>query len=150
MSSAWPLTWLQAPGKRRRRIRRSGGLYDQFRAALAPERARRRKEAASLPERRAARSAAAAVRNIMKPFVDVGGAGKSVWEFMGISRKNFLAYLESKFENGISWENYGEWHVHHVIPPGVGGRYVFTLGEIVKYTNLRPAWAPGKEQRACA
>ena len=47
--------------------------------------------------------------------------------------------IESKFENGMSWENHGEWHVDHIIPISL-----FKEGTnamiVNKLSNLRPMW----------
>jgi hypothetical protein len=53
-------------------------------------------------------------------------------------------YLESKFLDGMSWENYGKygWHVDHIIPCS---SFDLTDSEQQKkcfhYTNLQPLWA---------
>jgi hypothetical protein len=52
------------------------------------------------------------------------------------------AYLQSKFETGMTWENYGQWHVDHVKP-----LCSFDLSDPVQfkqavaYQNLQPLWA---------
>ena len=51
-------------------------------------------------------------------------------------------YLESKFSNGMTWENMGEWHIDHIKPC-----YSFDLTdekqqmECFHFTNLQPLWA---------
>lgn len=50
------------------------------------------------------------------------------------------AYLESKFKEGMTWENHGEWHIDHIIPISSGR----TEDEVIKlchYSNLQPLWA---------
>lgn len=40
----------------------------------------------------------------------------------------------------MNWENYGEWHLDHIIPIS----YAKTIEDIYKlnhYTNLQPLWA---------
>jgi len=49
-------------------------------------------------------------------------------------------YLEHKFTEGMSWNNYGEWHIDHIIPLCSAN----TEEELIKlchYTNLQPLWA---------
>lgn len=65
-------------------------------------------------------------------------------ELMGCSPLKLTAYLESKFQLGMSWENYGMhgWHVDHIKPCC---SFDLTDPEQQKicfhYTNLQPLWA---------
>lgn len=48
--------------------------------------------------------------------------------------------LESKFTKGMSWDNYGEWHIDHIIPVSCFKKD--TPQTIVNsLDNLRPIWA---------
>lgn len=68
-------------------------------------------------------------------------AGSAVRD-LGCSIKQFKCYLESQFQPGMSWENYGQWHIDHIKPlalfdltnPG-------QVQEACHFTNLRPLWA---------
>lgn len=64
------------------------------------------------------------------------------FEIVGLTPKKLCDYLETKFETGMTWDNYGYngWHIDHIIPLSVGK----TKEEIYKlchYTNLQPLWA---------
>lgn len=69
-------------------------------------------------------------------------SGSSVND-LGCSIQFLKSYLESKFQQGMTWENYGRygWHIDHVIPLSK-----FNLNEreqllkAVHYTNLQPMW----------
>jgi hypothetical protein len=59
---------------------------------------------------------------------------------VGMNYNNFKEYMESKFVNGMSWTNRGEWHIDHIIPLSSAT----SQEEIIKlchYTNLQPLWA---------
>ena len=60
---------------------------------------------------------------------------------IGCDISELKSYLESKFKEGMTWKNYGEWHIDHIIPCRS-----FDLSneeEQIKcfhYTNLQPLW----------
>jgi len=69
------------------------------------------------------------------------------WEdLVGYTLQELKARLESQFKDNINWDNYGKWHVDHII-----AKYYFNFnsskdGEFKKcwaLDNLRPLW--GKE-----
>jgi len=38
---------------------------------------------------------------------------------LGCDGKFLKKHLEKKFSKGMSWNNYGEWHVDHIIPDSI-------------------------------
>ena len=62
-------------------------------------------------------------------------------ELTGCTMEFLRAHLESKFEDGMSWDNYGVWHVDHIIACAN-----FDLSDpeqqriCFHYTNLQPMW----------
>ncbi len=65
-------------------------------------------------------------------------------ELLGCSVEEFIKYIESKWTNGMSWENHTHtgWHIDHIIPCNT-----FDLSKpeeqrkCFHYTNLQPLWA---------
>lgn len=60
-------------------------------------------------------------------------------DILGISIEDFKLFIESKFRDNMSWDNYGEWHIDHIIPIS----YAKNIEEIYKlshYTNFQPLW----------
>jgi hypothetical protein len=44
-------------------------------------------------------------------------AGKSILQFLEYTIQDLKIYLESQFDNQMSWDNYGNyWHIDHIIP----------------------------------
>ena len=61
---------------------------------------------------------------------------------LGCSYEEFSSHLESQFTAGMSWENYGEWHIDHIRP--LASFNLLEREEQLKccnYTNLQPLWA---------
>ncbi len=64
--------------------------------------------------------------------------------YIGCSLDDFRIYMESKFQEGMTWSNHGftGWHVDHIIPCA---KFDLTKEEEVRkcfhYTNLQPLWA---------
>lgn len=65
----------------------------------------------------------------------------STIENLGCSIEDLKQHLESRFQLGMSWDNYGEWHIDHIKPLSL-----FDLSKIEQvrlachYTNLQPLW----------
>lgn len=64
------------------------------------------------------------------------------FNYVGCSRDELKKWFEYNFENGMSWDNYGEWHIDHVMPCSL-----FDLSReddklnCFSWKNLRPCWA---------
>lgn len=63
-------------------------------------------------------------------------------ELIGCSPIQLKERLESLFTSGMSWENYGEWHIDHIRPCD---SFDLTLESeqllCFNYNNLQPLWA---------
>ena len=68
---------------------------------------------------------------------------------LGCTLKELKVYLEDQFVEGMSWENYGEWEVDHIMPCAS-----FDLTDEVQqqrcfhYSNLQPLFAVENRQKS--
>lgn len=75
-------------------------------------------------------------------YADCGRKAVRTMELIGCSIKHLRAHLEQQFTDGMSWDNYGDWHIDHIKPCAA-----FDLAdpeqqrECFHYTNLQPLWA---------
>jgi hypothetical protein len=61
-------------------------------------------------------------------------------EILGCTIEEFIKYIESKFTEGMTIDNHGEWHLDHINPLALAT----TEEEVVclnHYTNFQPLWA---------
>jgi hypothetical protein len=68
----------------------------------------------------------------------VGSAVKD----LGCSIQELKIYFESKFKPGMSWKNWGKWHIDHV--QSLASFDLTKREELLKachYSNLQPLWA---------
>ena len=61
-------------------------------------------------------------------------------QLLGIDYERCKLHLERQFTNGMSWDNYGDWHIDHIIPLSSATTEV-ELRKLCHYTNLQPLWA---------
>lgn len=65
------------------------------------------------------------------------------FDSVGYTLNDLMSHLEILFSDGMSWENYGEWHVDHIIPIS---KFKFEDAESPEFkecwalTNLQPMW----------
>lgn len=65
---------------------------------------------------------------------------RNIEDHIGIEMNGFIEWIESFFTDGMSWDNYGKWHIDHVIPLA-SAKSIKQLRVLNNYKNLRPMWA---------
>ena len=66
-------------------------------------------------------------------------------EYIGCDFATFKEHIESQFQEGMTWDNHGEWHIDHIVPIKYkeDGKDP-TLEESIErlhWTNTQPLWA---------
>jgi hypothetical protein len=66
----------------------------------------------------------------------------STCEILGCDYETFYNYIESKFTEGMTWNNHGKfgWHLDHIIPLA-SAKTEEELYKLNHYTNFQPLWA---------
>lgn len=82
------------------------------------------------------------VRRAINKHVKKRGYTKKAKSFkiLGCPFDVFKQHIERQFQKGMTWDNYGDWHLDHIIPMASAT----TEEEVLKlnhYTNFQPLWA---------
>lgn len=64
---------------------------------------------------------------------------KSSTDILGAEVVLVIKHIEIQFQQGMSWENYGEWHIDHIIPLSSANNN-YELEALFYYKNTRPMW----------
>ena len=82
------------------------------------------------------------LRNRIWHAIISNSKSQSTKNLIDCSIKKLKQHLESQFTKGMSWSNYGKWHIDHI-----KSCCTFDLSKLEEqrkcfnYTNLRPLWA---------
>jgi hypothetical protein len=81
------------------------------------------------------------IRGRIYSYTKYEGKSKITFEIVGLTAKELKIYIENKFTNGMTWENYGPygWHIDHKIPLD-SAKTKKDLYDLCCYTNLQPMW----------
>jgi hypothetical protein len=80
-------------------------------------------------------------REVIRKAISRGGYKKNsrTEQILGCDYETFKSHIESKFTEGMNWQNRGEWHVDHVVPISFAASEEQLL-KLNHYTNLQPLW----------
>ena len=66
----------------------------------------------------------------------------TAFKYLSCSMQELKKHLKDQFEEGMSWDNYGEWHLDHIIPCAAFDLSCeYQQAVCFHYTNLQPLWA---------
>lgn len=66
---------------------------------------------------------------------------KSSIEYLGCTIKEYKEYIEKQFKDDMNWDNYGKWHIDHIVPLKYNNPSLEEIKERLHYTNTQPLWA---------
>lgn len=91
------------------------------------------------PEYKAANN----LRGRLNSFLKKKERAASTSELVGCSWKFLTAWLEAKFQKGMTWDNYGSvWHIDHIVPCAAFNLTDESQARVCfHYTNLQPLMA---------
>lgn len=73
---------------------------------------------------------------VLKQSIKPGGKTQSL---VGCTWLELKDHLESRFLIGMSWQNFSEWHIDHIIPLA-SAKSTDELAALCHYSNLQPLW----------
>lgn len=83
-------------------------------------------------------------RRMLQRALGVSGQKKykRTFDHLGYTSEQLVARLESQFLDGMSWDNYGEWHIDHIKPLSVMAKSgIYDPAVLNALDNLSPLWA---------
>ncbi len=80
------------------------------------------------------------LRRRLREFVEITSTRTS--GCFGCTPRQLRAHLEMQFSRGMTWRNYGQWHIDHIVPcRAFDLTDYFQLRLCFNWQNLRPVWA---------
>lgn len=130
--------WAQQNKERRRKISRESAA--RRRAENPSLFSERKRQLMGSPINRLTHNISELVRRAL-----AGNKQSRRWEtLVGYSVQDLRRHLERQFVGGMSWDNYGRWHVDHIVPVA---SFSFSDHDDDEFrrcwamSNLRPLWA---------
>lgn len=85
-----------------------------------------------------------AIRRLLYRVIQATGGDKKATtvEVLGYSPMELKRHLERQFAKGMSWANYGDWHIDHIVSIADMLKSGESRPEVINcLTNLQPRWA---------
>lgn len=114
-------------------------------AAVEGKRRDRRTKRSARKKARLASHPGKRIENAMRARMWAALKGRSdgaLFSRLAYSQSALVTHIEAQFQDGMSWANYGEWHIDHIKPCAA-----FNQDDPVQFAqcwaleNLRPLWA---------
>lgn len=126
--------------------KRLAKIYGRYNICISCQKKRKRKSTYDSHKRRYNEDelykAKTIFRKVAYSSINRGGYSKNSrsQEILGCDFDYLKKHLEDKFQEGMSWDNYGKWHIDHIYPISKAKDFEHLL-ECCNYKNLQPLWA---------
>lgn len=80
------------------------------------------------------------LRRRIHSILDGKSKSQSTIKLLGCSIEKFKIHLEQQFTKGMTWKNYGKWHIDHIIPLS-SAKNQQQIEKLFHYSNCQPLWA---------
>ena len=70
-------------------------------------------------------------------------------EYLGWNIETSKKHIEQQFKEGMSLENFGEWHIDHKTPLKYNKPSLEQVVQRLHYTNMEPMWASENMSKGC-
>ncbi len=80
----------------------------------------------------------------IKRALEMQTRSHQIFSKLGYTIQELKLDIESKFKEGMSWDNYGEWHIDHIVPRSWTPYNSIEDENFIKcwsLSNLQPLWA---------
>lgn len=132
-----PKQQLTAEERKAKRREAKKKHYAKYPGKLAAEKKKRYDRLKNTPEFKITRNLRKRLKKVLKKKTQLG----DFVNLIGCSVTELKLHLESQFQEGMNWDNYGEWHIDHIKPIcAFNLNDALEVARINHYTNLRPLW----------
>lgn len=135
--------WYEKNKERERKKRREYNKSAKGKAAVKKAQDKFR----STPENKLHGSVSARINKALKIQKEA-----PVFTYLPYTKTELKEHLESLFVSGMSWDNYGEWHIDHIVPH-VKFPYISMEDECFlecwALSNLQPLWGVDNLSKGC-
>jgi len=106
-----------------------------------------KKKAGMLPQNKLRKN----LRKKFKRALNSGNGSGSFYELFGCTGKELVIHIENQFSLGMTWQNYGEWHIDHIIPVSMyDTNHAGHVKLFSHHKNLRPLWGDDNVRKSNA
>lgn len=96
------------------------------------------------------RRVALRLRSRLRKALARGCKTASAVKDLGCSVAELIKHIELQFQDGMSWDNHGEWHIDHIKPLASFDLTDETQAKAAcHYSNLQPLWASENHRKWC-